>query len=275
MANPPDLHVWEKILISVTQRLIECNCLNLEDWQKIDREYSQLLKKKFSPIHISSVIALITIPLSLFFHDNPPQLRRQLQDCLQVWQQPPDTLESLLIWHRVIALIIREKASPPALISQFIQGELNGETLLIGKLKWIEGEPIPIKSSTYSSLISENPAFVPLVLALYYFSCTPDDFRICVLRAQKSPYQPKLTTPLTGILAGVYNGWSGVPIVWRLELKHSQNAQIIHQQALRLLAVWSGVAQNSELNLISQVAIASPKVIQPRALLNIISQKDL
>jgi hypothetical protein len=275
-ANESQSSSWLNAIILMTNRLLESSTLKPEDCLEIYQQYGYdlQLESKFN----MDVIALLTTPLGLFFHDHPLRLQKELEHCLQTWQQPSEALESVLIWHQAIALIIREKAQPSCLISQILAFDPEEKTALSQQLKQIQ--PLLAVGSCPKSLISQlssqsQPDITSLILAFYYFSQTPEDFRLCVLRAQKSSVQPLRITGLTAILAGVYNSWSGIPIEWRLELQNNQTAQIIHQQAIRLLALWSGVIQPIDLNSISEVAIASPKVIQPRSCLNIVSQKNL
>lgn len=262
---------WINILINVTECLIKSNTVQPADWQQIQEKYQFLFE---SQSDLLSIITVITTPLSLYYHDNPAQLRQELDYCFQIWEQSSENQESIFSWHRGIALILREKAEPNSLIEEIIAVAPQPETTFIKQLKKTkEGLEAGISLKTLINTMKSD--FIPLILALTYVSDTPSDFRVSVLRAQKYACESLITTLLTAVLAGVYNGWSGVPVDWRLELQNSKTTQIIHQQASRLLAVWAGVLQLRELNTISEVAIASPKVIQYRPLLQIISQENL
>ena len=103
-----------------------------------------------------------------------------------------------------------------------------------------------------------------IALAFYCFLSTPENFRLAVSRATRTSYQPHLTTALTGALAGAYNSIIGIPVSWRLTANRiSQGTQRL-SLAKRLIEVWAGVYDVSVLTQDQPLAVAAPRVIQPR-----------
>ena len=104
---------------------------------------------------------------------------------------------------------------------------------------------------------------------------TPDDAKLCLWQASQSPSQLHLTLALAGALSGAYNGIMGLPLSWRLNQDGQEMITTVAEQAQVILARWSGVYEVSSYPFLSHHALATPGIIQRRATLRIISQKEI
>lgn len=154
------------------------------------------------------------------------------------------------------------------------------ETVLTQKLKLVahavnHGTSLHDLSDKMSS--NGNIRQTAIALSWYCFVTTPHDFRMSVKRAASIKSNlAEWTTPLTGILSGAYNGITGIPHNWRINISQNQNYASENQTVIKLFKAWLGIYSiNSNQELYNQEldAVASTQMIQPRKTLKIISQK--
>lgn len=206
---------------------------------------------------------LLTLPLALLYHDQPVLYRTVLGTAIN--QQATEVMMAATVVGHTISLILRERFVRSELIPQLLQ-DLDLYKLhpaltdqLIQVQSWIE-EPTDlasvIRSVKHGSNIpaSATPETMAVTLALYSFLCTPDDFRLSLLRSAQLPSvltSTLLTSMLTGAISGVYNGLLGLPIAWRQQIWLGEVDELIQrwgvaseveveQLADCLLACWSG-----------------------------------
>lgn len=259
-----------QMIIDLTQRLLYSDQLFYHNWQQI-LEQSESLLSVNNNIN-SSKIALTTLPIGLFFHEDSNWLREQLLQVATICKYSEEILEDILIWGEAIALILREKRKPQQLIPQLLKKNQPVKTNLIQQLEQVQSfleEGTPLAAVVNQLTRQGESGNIAIALAFYCFISTPEDFQLCLLRASQTNYQASLTASLTGALAGAYNSFSGIPIDWRLAIKKHQKAQKLYQTATQLFTVWSGVYQPDSKGLPQSTAIASVKVIQPRNSLKI------
>ncbi|MBE9166250.1 ADP-ribosylglycohydrolase family protein [Pleurocapsales cyanobacterium LEGE 06147] len=224
----------------------------------------------------SNEAALIALPIILFYHESFSLLTAQLRQNARYWQYSAVILEDILIWGYILTLALREKLGTKCLIDQILVGVGAKQTPLIGQLKQIKTflsrgrslEKVVEKLSTRA-----NYSQIAIALAIYCFATTPEDFYLCVRRASSLGKLALITTALTGMLAGAYNGIAGIPLNWYIPSRTNSVYQAAQQQAKLLCQVWSGIYQPDPAE-ISWSVVASPKVIQSRSSLSIISQKE-
>jgi len=264
---------WSQIATYGIEYLINCGRLDVEDWVLYSSKMQPslgLLKKAAS----SSEAAVAAIPIALFFHDDEIKLRQQLLACGAVWQQASEVCEDVLAIGYAIALALTQKLNCTTLIPQILAYLETSQTPLGQQLQQVQTllEQGAGLDTTLNQLrrfgqrpgeLSTHPSS-PIALALYCFLSTPEDFRLCVSRAARSSYQPQITTAIAGALAGVYNSHIGIPVSWRLAANRISIGSERLQLAERLLAVWSGVYDISVTEPCQWVAVAAPRVIQPR-----------
>ena len=225
-----DLVKGRNINTSITESLINYGMIKWEG-----------LCSSKEPVN-SSELALATLPIALFFHETPDLLSEVLESCAERYN--PKARGILFLWSNIISLAAYEQLDPTRVIPQI----LNLETSQILNLKpQLEQVQKLVSSGTgLEEVVSHFSRQYPqeqtsIALALYCFSCTPEDFRLCVLRAMRTGEDALTVAALTGVLAGVYNSVSGIPIPWRLKCRTQKTASLASLQAERLFAVWSGV----------------------------------
>ncbi|WP_013324865.1 ADP-ribosylglycohydrolase family protein [Gloeothece verrucosa] len=272
------LLAWIKLAMSLTKLLIDSGQITQENWLEILAQ-QKLSEPLFFQVPISSaIIALSTLPLALFFHDSPSQFKEYLYSLKGIGQQSQETLEEVIIWQDALRLILREKLKLSPLIDQLCLRHQITQTPLGQQLEQLQTflkAKIPLQQAASQLYRSGKHHPHEIALACYCFSYTAQEFSLCVKAAKQLDYQPSLTAALTGILAGVYNGISGIPIAWRLQLENDPIPQEMYQQAIDLWAVWSGVDQPCTLQTLESAAIASPLIIQARPAVKMISQTHL
>ncbi len=226
----------------------------------------------------SAELAVATLPIALFFHEISNLQRANLTKSAQIWAKDGYDHQSMLIWSYSLSLALKEKLNPVNLISQIISYCRGIETPLIRQLEQVEifiSQGLPLQQVVTCLSREGQKNYTPIALAFYCFLATPANFRLGVLRAVQTGYYPTLTAALTGALGGVYNSFSGIPSRWRLVIKKHLTSQKIASLATKLFSVWSGVEQlNDNHKLLNIAAVASPKILQSRPQLRIISQEE-
>jgi hypothetical protein len=74
------------------------------------------------------------------------------------------------------------------------------------------------------------------------------------------------------VLAGAYNGVSGIPLSWRLAAQKHPLFQESYQMAKQMFNHWVGIYQPSQMEVAPWIACHSVGIIQARSSLKIISQ---
>ncbi len=269
----PSLSDWSQIAVCGTESLIRRGQLDLDDWvlhSGITQSSLLLLKNAAS----SSEAAVATLPMALFFHDDPVKLRQHLLKAAAVWQQNSEASEGVLAVAFAIALALTEKLDSTTLIPRTLTYLGKAQTPLVQQLEQVQTllEQGAGLDTTLTQLRRERSrrsdllelSYTSIALAFYCFLHTPEDFRLSVTRATRTGYQPQITAALTGALSGVYNSIIGIPVGWRLAANRISTGSQRLQLADHLLAVWSGVYDVSATEQLQQAAVAAPRVIQPR-----------
>ncbi|MEH1944625.1 MAG: ADP-ribosylglycohydrolase family protein [Nostoc sp.] len=239
-----------------TESLIALGRLDLDDW--IGRQQQESLHLAATD-DISIEIIIATLPVALFFHENPIKLRQNLLHVLKIWDDDPVVRDGTLAVGYAIALALTEKLDPITLIPQTIS--FLGETptsisknLLIVQNLLEQGAGL---SRAQAEFAKEEKLSNTIPMAFYCFLSTLEDFRLAVLRATDNgnskvqaarPISSQATGAITGALSGAYNGISGIPVTWQVLLLQ-RNSPIwgltSFSQMLKLsdalVAVWSGV----------------------------------
>ncbi|MGK7898428.1 MAG: hypothetical protein AB4372_33640 [Xenococcus sp. (in: cyanobacteria)] len=223
-----------------------------------------------------SELALVILPLILYYHDNLPQLELVLYRSAQHWQIPDSHLDGILWWSIAVALILREKLNPEDLLhqltatSKILRHSLPQDLVSLQK---IFDRGLTIIEATAKLSLSTHPHTLPFILSLYCFYQTPEDFRLTIKQAMKVKYVNANLLALTGFLSGVYNSKIGLPSTWEKFCQNRDNYPKIWQLGARILALWSGVYDpGNDVNITA--IIATPRTLQNRSHLKIISQKE-
>lgn len=263
---------WSQLATCGTESLIRCGKLDLDDWWVLfGKTQSSIL---FNCAASSSEVAVMTLPIALFFHEDELKLRQQLLQVGEVWHNQPEVLEGVFAIAYAIALALTEKLDCTTLIPQVLSYLGSSQTPLVQQLEQVQtllergaGLETTLSQLRRDTQRRDEPlgrSHTSIALAFYCFLSTPEDFRLCVSRAARTRCQPQITSALTGALAGVYNSLIGIPVNWRIPA--NQLTSSIHrlQLADRLLEVWAGVYDVSASAKIRRLTVAAPRVIQPR-----------
>ncbi|BBD67918.1 hypothetical protein NIES4072_47800 [Nostoc commune NIES-4072] len=236
-----------------TESLIALGRLDLDDW--IARQQQESLNLAVTD-DISIKIILATLPVALFFHENPIKLRQNLLHVLKIWEDDPIVRDGTLAVGYAIALALTEKLNPRTLIPQTISFLGQTPTSIPKKLLTVQNllEQGAGLSRAQAEFAKEELSNT-ISMAFYCFLSTLEDFRLAVLRAthngnfmqHATPLTSQTTGAITGALSGAYNGIGGIPVNWQLLLQRNSPVWGLasFSQMLKLadafVAVWSGV----------------------------------
>ncbi|MGF1934018.1 MAG: ADP-ribosylglycohydrolase family protein [Nostoc sp. ChiQUE02] len=271
-----------------TQSLIALGRLDLDDWIGRQQQESPHLA---ATDDISTKIIIATLPVALFFHENPIKLRQNLLHVLKIWEDDPVVRDGTLAVGYAIALALTEKLDPLTLIPQTISFIGKTPTSIPKKLLRVQNllEQGAGLSRAQAEFAREEKLSNTIAMAFYCFLSTLEDFRLAILQAtHKSNFKvqdatlvsSQATGAITGALSGAYNGTGGIPVNWQVLLLQRNSPAwglTSFSQMLKLtdalLAVWSGVydlalnpreltEEECEVALLS--VYAAPRVIRSR-----------
>jgi ADP-ribosylglycohydrolase len=277
----------DRMAVLGAQSLISLGRLDLDDWIGRQQQESPHLA---ATDDISIKIIIATLPVALFFHENPIKLRQNLLRVLKIWDDDPVVRDGTLAVAYAISLALTEKLDPLTLIPQTISFIGETPTSIPKKLLRIqnlleEGAGLSIVQVEFAR---EEKLSNTVAMAFYCFLSTLEDFRLAVLQATHGNSQMQDATPLnsqatgaiTGALSGAYNSASGIPVNWQVLLLQRNSPAwglTSFSQMLELtdafVAMWSGVynlalnpreltQEGCEVALLS--VYAAPRVIRPR-----------
>ncbi|MGB7906112.1 MAG: ADP-ribosylglycohydrolase family protein [Steroidobacteraceae bacterium] len=264
--SEPSLRSLQLCLLPI---LLESGYVAEIDWREIYQK--QQTSGYWNRTPNSSELAVLTMPLALFFHDSASRLETQLSNFLNAWGLPQESLPELLLWGQIISLALRGKLQPSLLIPQLLDGNTPFKPQLERVQRYLERD-LPL-TQAIADLQHAPPQFQGMAAALFCFASVPEDFRLSTLRAVQGERQLAGVAALTGSLAGAYNSVSGIPVPWRLAAQNSPALQEIPQQAKSLLATWSGNYYCMTGDFSAKLAVAAAGTIQPRHSWRMISQR--
>ncbi len=271
-----------------TQSLIALGRLDLDDWIGRQQQESPHLA---TTDDISIKIIIATLPVALFFHENPIKLRQNLLRVLKIWDADPAVKDGTLAVGYAISLALTEKLDPLTLIPQTISFIGETPTSIPKKLLRVQNllEQRAGLSIAQAEFAREEKLSNTIAMAFYCFLSTLEDFRLAVLQAthngnsqvqDATPLNSQATGAITGALSGAYNGAGGIPVNWQVLLLQRNSPAwglTSFSQMLELtdafVAVWSGVynlalnpreltQEGCEVALLS--VYAAPRVIRSR-----------
>lgn len=264
------------------QSLIALGRLDLDDWIERQQEESPHL---VATDDISIKIIIATLPVALFFHENPIKLRQNLLRVLKIWEDDPVVRDGTLAVGYAISLALTEKLDPLTLIPQTISFIGETPTSIPKKLLRVQNllEQGAGLSTVQAEFAKEEKLSNTIAMAFYCFLSTLEDFRLTVLQAKVQDatlLSSQATGAIAGALSGAYNGTGGIPVNWQVLLLQ-RNSPVwgltSFSQMLELtdafVGVWSGVynltlnskeltKEECEVALLS--VYAAPRVIRSR-----------
>lgn len=231
------------------------------------------------PIPLSG-LAIATLPIALFYHEDWYRLRESLEQTASAWKIACPITSTLVVAY-TIALALRERLHLDTLIPRLITDlELyDRDPQLMQQLNqvqtWVNHKVgIAIAKSQVQTSHFDSVEATPVAIALYGFLSTPANFQLSLLRTAQMLQQPQEACAIVAALSGAYNGIAGIPLSWRRALDSANSlsnllpqlnseAELL-QQADLLWAIWSGASDPvSWLQHSFQPTIASPHLIRP------------
>ncbi len=210
-----------------------------------------------------AIVAML--PLMLFFHDDRVKLRETLINVSHSWQLDWETCSCAIALGYIGSRALTESLAPRDLLRQLLDETSNLHPLLFQELGTIDRlleQSSSLHQVTQKLTAIAHPIITPTVLAIYCFLYTPEDFRTSMMRAYYGGYETSFTCALTGILAGMYNSLTGIPIDGLIATQERERWLL---SAESLLTSWAGIdeeyRENSPIGLLpasNQPAVAYP-----------------
>jgi hypothetical protein len=228
-------------------------------------------------------LAIATLPISLFFHDDLSQQRHYLQQTVQAWGGSPAQGGEVIAFGYAIAQALKEQLHPHHFLAQlhsYLRVSAASETSVLAPLSTaleqvdrllLQGADwhtacLTLNSPAIAGEDKDHPVTIPL--ALFSFLSTPDAFSVALVRASRPTPQPSLCA-LTGALAGTYGSVTGIPIAWNPaiaaagpNLPEAISPLHVRQCAAYLLAHWSGAPHPTAIADGHSPAVAAPWTIR-------------
>ncbi|HEY9642872.1 MAG TPA: ADP-ribosylglycohydrolase family protein [Coleofasciculaceae cyanobacterium] len=265
---PPHGATWGKVAVEQMRHLIQGQLLQ-DQPLKAERAVPDLSFQS-EPValqnqELSEGLAIATLPLALFYHEDLNLLKQQIH--LTVAQgHPPEAELGAIVVNYAIALALQNRLQPNRLIPQLL-AELQlrqDHPVLAEQLTQVHQELAGQAAVALTDALSVPfclKEVSPIALAFYAFLSTSENFRLSLLRAAQlsSPSAYASTLTLTGALSGAYNGKAVLPPDWRKALRSvpenrsplsllwdvKSEAELLHY-AQALLAVWSGMYDSTQ-----------------------------
>lgn len=257
-------YIGENLAVrSDSSNLTQTGIDNLKKIWYADETDSEIDRAKQTNTSIESIF-VTSLPELLLFYESRDLLEEKLSKMESV---SPENRLALKIWGSAIASACQEKPQQDnrSIVDRTVSLEMRSQIK-----KWLEG------NKSLDGVVEEleqtnRSPYSAIALALYCFCSTPEDFQICVKRAVKANYQPKITAALTGAIAGAYNSIVGIPLYWR---SHSLDIECIYKFARELFCYWSGTYRSDISSKMSEaIPIVAAKNLQSRSGFKTISQK--
>ncbi len=234
----------------------------------------------------------ILLPLIMLQEDNKDikdLYKAAIQDCTTI--NSTEAEQEIEAWCYLTNLMLNhrfqlEEQNVSMMVKQVLGGARVRTTSLGTKLEivsqaWERGFSLQQLADKLDRQESKEDAILTvssaIALSFYCFISTPRNFMLSVKRATKIPNNLSVpVTVLTASISGAYNGISSISRNW-LAATNNHQFQQAKKTANRLFETWSGIYNPDNLELLYNrdlLAVASPKIFQPRNSLKIISQKS-
>jgi hypothetical protein len=255
LSNPNGVNL-DRIAVLGTESLISLGRLDVEDWLKRQEATDIKLEKNISSW---GQMILATLPVVMFFHENPVKMRENILELQKIWkwQDEPIVRDGSLIIGYAIAQSLNEKLNPRTLISETVSFLDKTSTSLpqqLIKVNDLLKRGVGLETAT-RELSSPEQLTSNIGLAVYCFLSTLEDFSFTILRANQNHdfASPDVTGAIAGGLSGAYNSMVGIPVNWQISSSVTNSptwglenfAQML-KLADTMMAVWAGVYDFSD-----------------------------
>ncbi len=267
---------WMDLAVRVTEALILAN-----NWPP------QAMPLDITQLCVSGVnhgpLAIATLPVALFFHDDLLLQQQHLRQTVQTWGGTASMADWVTVFGYAIAQALKEHLEPSQFLAHLLSYWNSADPDLQPRSPQMQPS-LEVLHSLVDQGASARTAILALdkqlpqeektiALALYCFLSTPDSWHLSVRHAARLfPDHPALCA-LTGCLAGAYNSSSGLPLAWKVaSLQTSATSsspppiQIQGRElATRLFATWSGMFDASHRLASHTLSVASPGIAYSRS----------
>lgn len=224
-------------------------------------------------------LAVVSLPLMLYYHDREAQLHLELQAAATTWNLPQEATLAARVLAETIALALLEELDLQRLPLQLIAGldlPANGPAARqLSQLQVAHEECHSWAIAHYhlqhlNLATSSGSLPLPLLLALYSFLRSPQDMQLALSLPEHE--DAVITGLMVGAIAGSFNGTVQLPFqswpvplstlaLW--DLAQFQDLQTLSDQ---LLAHWAGVYRpRIQGTSVLKGAIAAPQMLRPPA----------
>jgi len=213
-------------------------------------------------------IAIATLPIALFYHDDFTRQREALTQVFDAVSLDEGGQRWATIYAYSVAQAVKGQLQPTTFISQALAYLRVTESSVtatfapaIEQLQWIQTCQANAASSS-TLLKGFNPTMPTdrtLAIALAVFLQTPDDIRLAMARsAQATKLHPENRSAqsedlqtlgaLLGILTGAYTSSIGVPASWLAQAAEQNEFRQIQTLAGQLYAAWCGSYEPTQIS---------------------------
>lgn len=211
----------------------------------------------------SAELAASLLPLVYCFWDDEWLWNEQLDRVLALWQV--ESRAAIEVWTEVLRLVLKSDSLVPG---ARLPAQVMGSKPACQPMRAAVSELLAAGASTSMAVAQLARGLdreqLPIALAIYFFSETPEDFQLSIRRAALSALKAPFPA-LVGILSGIYNGEQGLSVA----APSSEEVEAGHR-ATALWGAWAGVSPHS--TGVEQLAIGAVGTLQPRSQLRLISQ---
>ena len=219
-----------------------------------------------------SEIALLILPVTLYYHDNWSYLASLIALHGKSLQKSAREMEKILVWCYVVRLALRGELTCHSLSERVVVGT----RLKQNSIQWLETVRMSCLNGWNISRLIENLSEtkqLEIALCLFCFLNNPEDFNLAIRQALFTETETTNITALSGFLSGAYNGITGISSTWRNLWQQENFYWQINDKTRYMIEKWLGINTPSN-SKASYFVITAPKILQPRSNLTIISQQD-
>ncbi len=262
-------------LVFSSKSLIYQGKFDLNDWLIKKQANPNLGQTNLSQTNEQLLLTTFfaTLPIALFFHENPLKLKQNITDVVQLYSDDSAIRDSNLAVGYAIAKSLTETMNPTTLIPQIIDflGDTSSNTPqhllkvhhLLGQgasfqqakaeLSKVESTKIELTKLELTKLeltktestklglnkqntSSQNSSSKVIAEAFYCFLTTLEDFHLSVLLSHRqSDPSLRAISPITGALSGAYNSAVGIPIAWQTRYSQQKSAKLHSNTCLQMV----------------------------------------
>ncbi|MCU0524200.1 MAG: ADP-ribosylglycohydrolase family protein [Elainella sp. Prado103] len=240
---------------------------HLAQFSPVQSVHAQMTQKdSIAPPESAALILVDSLPIALFYHDQPQYLRQIMQTPLQ--HVETTEAELTIVIGQLISLILRERFRTFQAVDWLSEvlktAELSPQSQLAAALHQLQAwadrsVSLPVVTARSAELCSESTGSQSILsaalLALYSFLMTPDSIQLALWRWRRLPQPHPIGGLVLGLLAGLQQGLLGIPLAWQINFLQSSVSTgmtdsigpILPMPILpfapidRLLALWSGI----------------------------------